>query len=256
MDGNRTDGSRTDGISGKVIAITGASSGIGEAAARLLADHGASVVLGARRTERLDTITAQIASTGGRAVAQATDVTRPEDLRNLVDRAVTEFGQLDVLVSNAGIARIAPMADLDADGWSAMIDVNLNGVLNGIAAALPVFRRQRHGHLVTTVSTSGLKIVPTQGVYAATKNAVRTLLEGLRQESTDGVLRTTSISPGFTRTDLTDSIDDPELRDQIRRNMDELAIPPQAVARAIAFAIEQPDDVEIGDITIRPTRQG
>ena len=256
MDGNRTDGSRTDGISGKVIAITGASSGIGEAAARLLADHGASVVLGARRTERLDTITAQIASTGGRAVAQATDVTRPEDLRNLVDRAVTEFGQLDVLVSNAGIARIAPMADLDADGWSAMIDVNLKGVLNGIAAALPVFRRQRHGHLVTTVSTSGLKIVPTQGVYAATKNAVRTLLEGLRQESTDGVLRTTSISPGFTRTDLTDSIDDPELRDQIRRNMDELAIPPQAVARAIAFAIEQPDDVEIGDITIRPTRQG
>jgi NADP-dependent 3-hydroxy acid dehydrogenase YdfG len=160
-----------------------------------------------------------------------------------------------VLVSNAGISKIGPMADLDTDGWSAMIDVNLRGVLHGIAAALPVFQRQGHGHLVTTVSTAGLKIMPTMAVYGATKNAVRTLLEGLRQESTDGVLRTTSVSPGFVRTELDTSIDDIGVREQIRRNMDEFGLPPQAVARAIAFAIEQPHDVEIGDITIRPTVQ-
>jgi NADP-dependent 3-hydroxy acid dehydrogenase YdfG len=235
------------GINGKVVAITGASSGIGEATARLLAERGAAVALGARRTDRLDKLAQAI---------RATDVTRPEDLQRLVDGAVAEFGRLDVLVSNAGISKIGPMADLDVDGWSAMIDVNLRGVLHGIAAALPVFRRQGHGHLVTTVSTAGLKIVPTQAVYAATKNAVRTLLEGLRQESTDGVLRTTAVSPGFVRTELADSIDNPEVREQIRRSRDAFAIPPEAVARAIAFAIEQPDDVEIGDITIRPTVQG
>ena len=244
------------GISGKVIAITGASSGIGEATARLLAEHGAAVVLGARRADRLDKLAEQIRDSGGRAVAVATDVTRPEDLRRLADRAVTQFGRLDVLVSNAGISKIGPVADLDVSGWSAMIDVNLRGVLYGIAAALPVFRRQGHGHLVTTVSTAGLKIVPTMAVCAATKNAVRTLLEGLRQESTDGVLRTTAVSPGYIRTELADSIDDPEVREQIRRNSDAFAIAPDAVARAIAFAIEQPDDVEIGDITIRPTIQG
>jgi NADP-dependent 3-hydroxy acid dehydrogenase YdfG len=244
------------GISGKVVAITGASSGIGEATARLLAGHGAAVALGARRTERLEGLAKEIRDGGGRAVSCATDVTRPDDLRRLVDEAVTAFGRLDVLVSNAGISKVGPIADLDTDGWSAMIDVNLRGVLNGIAAALPVFRRQGRGHLVTTVSTAGLKIVPTQAVYAATKNAVRTLLEGLRQESTDGVLRTTAVSPGFVRTELVDSVDNPEVRDQLRRSRDQFAIAPEAVARAIAFAIEQPDDVEIGEITIRPTVQG
>jgi NADP-dependent 3-hydroxy acid dehydrogenase YdfG len=243
-------------ISGKVVAITGASSGIGEATARLLAEHGAAVVLGARRTERLDELAQDIRDRGGSAITCATDVARREDLERLVGRAMAEFGRLDVLVSNAGVSKIGPVADLDVDGWSAMIDVNLRGVLHGIAAALPVFRRQGHGHLVTTVSTSGLKIVPTQAVYAATKNAVRTLLEGLRQESTDGALRTTAVSPGFVRTELADSIDDAQVREQIRRTMDEFAIAPEAVARAIAFAIEQPYDVEIGDITIRPTVQG
>lgn len=244
------------GISGKAVAITGASSGIGEATARLLAGRGAAVVLGARRADRLDKLAEEIRESGGRAVAVATDVTRPEDLRRLVDRAVTQFGRLDVLVSNAGISKIGPVADLDVNGWSAMIDVNFRGVLHGIAAALPVFRRQGHGHLVTTVSTAGLKIVPTMAVYAATKNAVRTLLEGLRQESTDGVLRTTAVSPGYIRTELADSIDNPEVREQIRQNSDAFAIAPDAVARAIAFAIEQPDDVEISDITIRPAVQG
>jgi NADP-dependent 3-hydroxy acid dehydrogenase YdfG len=244
------------GISGKVVAITGASSGIGEATARLLAERGAAVVLGARRTERLEQIAQQIRDQGGRATGHAVDVSRGGDLTRLVERAVAEYGRLDVLVSNAGISKIGPMADLDVAGWEAMIDVNLRGVLYGIAAALPVFRRQGHGHLVTTVSTAGLKIVPTQAVYAATKNAVRTLLEGLRQESTDGVLRTTAVSPGFVRTELADSIDNPEVREQIRRSRDEFAISPDAVARAIAFAIEQPYDVEIGDITIRPAVQG
>jgi NADP-dependent 3-hydroxy acid dehydrogenase YdfG len=240
------------GINGKVVAITGASSGIGEATARLLAERGAALVLGARRIDRLDALAQQIRDRGGQAVSCATDVTRAGDLQRLVDRAVAEFGRLDVLVGNAGIARIGPMADLDVDGWAAMIDVNLRGVLHGIAAALPVFRRQGRGHLVTTVSTAGLRIVPTQAVYAATKNAVRTLLEGLRQESTDGVLRTTAISPGYVRTEL----GGPDVSDEIRRRMDEMAIAPEAVARAIAFAIEQPDDVEIGDMTIRPAVQG
>jgi NADP-dependent 3-hydroxy acid dehydrogenase YdfG len=243
-------------IAGKVVAITGASSGIGEATARLLADRGAAVVLGARRTERLDALVQEIRSSGGRAASLRTDVTRREDLVQLVELAVAEFGRLDVLVSNAGISKIGPIASLDLDGWEAMIDVNLRGVLHGIAAALPVFQRQGQGHLVTTVSTAGLKIVPTMAVYAATKNAVRTLLEGLRQESTDGVLRTTSISPGYVQTELANSIDDTAVREQIRRGMDEFAIPPGAVAGAIAFAIEQPHDVEISDITIRPTVQG
>jgi NADP-dependent 3-hydroxy acid dehydrogenase YdfG len=244
------------GIEGKVVAITGASSGIGEAAALLLAERGAAVVLGARRVDRLDALADGIRERGGRAASLSVDVTRREDLERLVDLAVGQFGRLDVLVGNAGISKIGPLADLDVDGWSAMIDVNVRGVLHGIAAALPVFRRQGQGHFVTTVSTSGLKIVPNQAVYAATKNAVRTLLEGLRQESTDGVVRTTSISPGYVRTELADSIDDEQVREQIRKGMAEFAIPPEAVARAIAFAIEQPHDVEIGDLTIRPTIQG
>jgi len=244
------------GIEGKVVAITGASSGIGEAAALLLAERGAAVVLGARRVDRLDALADGIRERGGRAASLSVDVTRREDLERLVDLAVGQFGRLDVLVGNAGISKIGPLADLDVDGWSAMIDVNVRGVLHGIAAALPVFRRQGQGHFVTTVSTSGLKIVPDQAVYAATKNAVRTLIEGLRQESTDGVVRTTSISPGYVRTELADSIDDEHVREQIRKGMAEFAIPPEAVARAIAFAIEQPRDVEIGDLTIRPAIQG
>ncbi|MFD0481451.1 SDR family oxidoreductase [Kineococcus sp. GCM10028916] len=244
-------------VQDKVIAITGASSGIGEATARHLASHGAAVVLGARRTDRLDQLVQEITAAGGRAAAVRVDVTDPDDLRSLVDLALARFGRLDVLVANAGISRISPITDFDVEGWSAMVDVNVKGVLHGIAAALPVFRAQGSGHLVTVVSTSGLKIVPTQAVYAGTKNAVRTLLEALRQESTDGVLRTTSISPGYVRTELIDSaVDDPQLRAQAKQNMSDLGIDPTAVARAIAFAIDQPDDVEIGDLTIRPTRQG
>lgn len=244
-------------IDGKVVAITGASSGIGEATARHLASLGAIVVLGARRTERLEALAGEITAAGGTATCLRVDVTEPGDLHALVGTAVERYGRLDVLVANAGISRIGPMTDLDVAGWSAMVDVNVKGVLHGIAAALPVFRAQGRGHLVTVVSTSGIKIVPTQAVYAGTKNAVRTLLEALRQESTDGVLRTTSISPGYVRTELIDhAVDDPALREQAQRNMAAFGIDPGAVARAIAFAVDQPDDVEIGDLTIRPTRQG
>ncbi|WP_240423585.1 SDR family oxidoreductase [Microbacterium halotolerans] len=242
-------------IKGKTVAITGASSGIGEATARLLAHQGAAVALGARRTERLATIAEEITQAGGRALACEVDVTRGEDMQRFVRRAVEEFGALDVLISNAGISRIGPMSDLDVEGWDAMIDVNLRGVLNGIAAALPLFRTQGHGHVVTTVSTSGLKIVPTQAVYAGTKNAVRTTLEALRQESTDGTLRTTTISPGFVQTELVDNVADDATREEAQRRMAEMGIPAEAVARAIAFAIDTPEDVEIGDLTIRPTRQ-
>ena len=244
------------GVEGKVVAITGASSGIGAATARLLAERGARVVLGARRVERLDDIVAEIRENGGQAISCRVDVARRADLERLVETALDRFGRLDVLLSNAGISKIGPVSELDVDGWAAMIDVNLRGVLHGFAAALPVFRRQGRGHFVTTVSTAGLKIMPTMAVYAATKNAVRTVMEGLRQESTDGVVRTTSISPGFVDTELDSSIDDAGLREQIRRTMNDFGIPPEAVARAIAFAIEQPDDVEIGDMTIRPTVQG
>jgi NADP-dependent 3-hydroxy acid dehydrogenase YdfG len=242
-------------IAGKVVAITGASSGIGEATARVLSERGARVVLGARRVDRLEGVAAELRERGGQAVVCATDVTHQGDLERLVGTAVEEFGRLDVLVSNAGISKIGPMSDLDVEGWSAMIDVNLKGVLHGIAAALPVFRRQGTGHFVTTVSTAGLKIVPNQAVYAATKNAVRTLLEGFRQESTDGVVRTTAISPGYVNTDLVNSIDDATVREQARRNMDAFGIPPEAVAEAVAFAVDQPSDVEIGEITVRPTVQ-
>jgi NADP-dependent 3-hydroxy acid dehydrogenase YdfG len=239
----------------KVIAITGAGTGIGAATAEMLAGQGHRMVLAARRKNRLDEVAERISASGGLARTCVTDVAQPDDVQRLVDTAVNEFGRLDVLVSNAGISRIGPLADGDIRGWSAMIDINLRGVLHGIAAAMPVFRRQGSGHFVTTLSTSGLKIVPTQGVYAATKNAVRTLLEALRQESIDGTVRTTSISPGMVSTELSDSIEDPELRAQIRNNMQEYGIAPVAVARAIAFAIDQPAEVEIGEIVIRPTAQ-
>ncbi|MFC4015032.1 SDR family oxidoreductase [Nonomuraea purpurea] len=243
-------------LDGKIVAITGASGGIGEAIARLLAQHGAAVVLAARRGERIDAIARDIRQEGGRAATCVVDVTKAEDLRRLISTTADRYGRIDVLVNNAGIAPISPLADLDTEGWSAMIDVNLRGVLNGVAAALPAFREQGTGHLVTIVSEAGLTISPSMAVYAATKNAVRTVHEGLRKESTDGVVRTTAVSPGYVRTDLADSMSDPHIQELTRKNMDAMGIPPAAVARTVAFAIEQPGDVEIGEINIRPTVQG
>ncbi|MDQ1042549.1 SDR family oxidoreductase [Streptomyces sp. V4I2] len=243
-------------LHGKIVAITGASGGIGEATARLLAGRGAAVVLAARRSERIDAIAQDIREEGGRAATCVVDVTKAQDLQRLVSTTIDQCGRIDVLVNNAGIAPISPLADLDTEGWSAMIDVNLRGMLNGVAAVLPVFREQGSGHLVSIVSVAGLHgASPSMAVYAATKNAVRTVHEGLRAESTDGVVRTTAISPGYVRTDLADSMADPQIREQTRKNMDAMGIPPAAVARAVAFAIEQPGDVEIGEINVRPTVQ-
>lgn len=239
----------------KVVAITGASSGIGAATARRLANRGAAVVLGARRLDRLEALATELRSSGGRAQAAVVDVTQAQDMQRLVKTAVTEYGRLDVLVNNAGIGPISPMTARRRTDWDAMIDVNLRGVLHGIDAALPVFEDQGRGHFVTIVSTAGIKIVPTMAVYAATKNAVRTLLEGLRQESTDGTLKTTAISPGYVRSEFGDSITDPTIRAEIGRGMEAFALEPDDIARAVEFAIEQPWEVEIGELVIRPTVQ-
>ncbi|MGW7688244.1 SDR family oxidoreductase [Streptomyces asiaticus] len=244
----------TSGIEGKVIAITGASSGIGEGTALLLAERGAKVVLAARRSDRIEALAARIAGAGGEAVAVVTDVTRRADLSRLVATARERYGKLDVLVSNAGISPISALDDLRVEDWEAMVDVNIKGVLYGIAEALPVFREQGSGHFVHTLSTAGLTIVPTMSVYAGTKNAVRAISEGLRQEAGE-TLRVTTVSPGFIRTELADSITDPDARSGIQASMDKIAISPDAIARAIAFAIEQPAGVDVGEIVVRPTAQ-
>ena len=242
------------GIEGKVVAITGASSGIGEATALLLAERGAKVVLGARGSDRLEALADRIEASGGEVAYARTDVKRREDLSNLAGLAIERYGKLDVLVNNAGVAPISLLDELRVEDWEEMIDVNLKGVLYGIAAALPVFRRQGFGHFVNVISTAGIQIKPTMAVYAGTKNAVRAITEGLRQEAGDK-LRVTSVSPGFVNTNLADSMTNPEVKSQIVGQMDKMAIPPVAIARAIAFAIEQPADIDVNEIVIRPTAQ-
>lgn len=238
----------------KVIVISGASSGIGAAAATLLAARGARVVLGARREDRLASLARRITDAGGEAIYLATDVKKRADLARLVDLACTRYGRLDVLINNAGVGLISPLDELRVEDWDEMIDVNIKGTLYGIAAALPVFRRQGFGHVVNTLSTSGLRIVPTQSVYAGTKNAVRAISEGLRQEAGDA-LRVTIISPGFVHTDFADAMTDPAAKSQTIAARDRMAISPDAIARAMAFAIEQPADVDVGEIVVRPTAQ-
>lgn len=242
------------GVDGKVVAITGASSGIGEATAVLLAAGGAKVVLGARRADRLQALAERITSAGGAAVWTRTDVRRREDLTALVAFTRREYGRLDVLINNAGVGPISPLDELRVDEWDDMVDINFKGVLHGIAAALPVFRVQGSGHVVNVVSTAGLRIVPNQAVYAATKNAVRTVSEGLRQEA-GADLRVTMVSPGYVGTDFADSVTSPGVRAQLVASRQAFAISPEAIARAIAFAIEQPADVDVGDIVVRPTAQ-
>jgi NADP-dependent 3-hydroxy acid dehydrogenase YdfG len=243
------------GIHGKVVVITGASSGIGEATALLLAERGATLALGARRLDRLEALSGRIAAAGGEVAFARTDVTRRHDLAALVELACERFGKLDVLVNNAGIGPISPLDDLRVDEWEAMIDVNIKGVLYGIAAALPVFRRQGFGHFVNTASTAGLITRPAMAVYSGTKFAVRAISEGLRQEAGEK-LRVTIITPGFVSMDFIDSVHNPGVRAQLEESRDKFAIPPDAIARAIAFAIEQPADVDVGEIVVRPTAQG
>lgn len=241
-------------ITNKVIAITGASSGIGEATALLLAAQGARVVLGARRTEKLAALATRIQQEGGTAIYMPLDVKNRQDLAQFVQFALDHFGQLDVLVNNAGIGPISPLDELRVEDWEDMIDVNFRGMLYGIAAALPVFRRQQSGHFVNTLSTAGLQIVPTMAVYAATKNAARTVADALRQEA-GPLLRVTNISPGFIKTNFSDSMTNQDIKAQMSGRMEQIAITPDAIARAIAFAIDQPAEVDVNDIVIRPTAQ-
>lgn len=242
------------GVESKVVAITGAGRGIGRATALHLASRGATVVLGARRAAEIEAVAREIEASGGHAACKPTDVTKRADVQALVDLACERFGRLDVLVNNAGIGPISRFDALRVEDWDAMIDVNVRGVLYGIAAALPVFGRQNGGHIINVLSTAGIKIVPTMGVYAATKNAMRTATEALRQEAGPH-LRVTEVSPGFVDTDFAETIDDPAVRAAIAKRKQELAIGPDAIARAIAFAIEQPAGVEIGSIVVRPTAQ-
>jgi NADP-dependent 3-hydroxy acid dehydrogenase YdfG len=244
----------TAGIEGKVVAITGASSGIGAATAELLAGQGARVVLGARRLERLAAVAGRIADRGGQAAYQATDVRRRADVAGLAALAQERFGRLDVLVSNVGVGLVSPLDALRVDDWDEMIDTNIKGVLYGIAAALPVFRRQQAGQFVHVASTAAYKTVPAQAVYSGTKVAVRAISEGLRQEAGEH-LRVTIVSPGFTRTDFVHGAADPDVRAQFIEARDRMAIAPEAVARAIAFAISQPADVDVNEIVVRPTAQ-
>ncbi|WP_313590536.1 SDR family oxidoreductase [Agrobacterium cavarae] len=242
-------------IQGKVVAITGAGRGIGRATALHLAARGGRMVLGARSETELLDVAREIESAGGEAALRSTDVTRRTDLEALIRLGRDRFGRVDVIVNNAGIGPISRFDALRVEDWDAMIDVNLRGALHGIAAALPVFAQQGKGHVINVISTAGLKIVPTMGVYAATKNALRTATEALRQEA-GAKLRVTEVSPGFIDTSFTDSsITDPDVKAMINQQKERLAISPNAIARAIAFAIEQPEDVEIGSVVVRPTAQ-
>jgi NADP-dependent 3-hydroxy acid dehydrogenase YdfG len=243
------------GIKDKVVVITGASSGIGEATALLLAERGAKVVLGATGPDRLKAVADRIVEAGGEAAHAKTDVRSRHEVTNLINLACERYGQLDVVVNNAGIGPISPLDDMRVSEWEDMIDINIKRVLYGIAAALPIFRKQGFGHFVNTASTAGHKTVPNQAVYSATKSAVRAISEGLRQEAGDK-LRVTIISPGFVKTPFVDTVANAEVKAQLAASRDKMAIPPDAIARAIAFAIEQPADVDVNEIIVRPTAQG
>jgi NADP-dependent 3-hydroxy acid dehydrogenase YdfG len=242
-------------IEGKVVVITGASSGLGEAAARLLCAEGASVVLGARRSDRLRSLADELNRHGGKALAVATDVTLRDQVKKLLDKAIENFGRVDVMINNAGIMPRAPLERLTIDDWDRTIDVNIKGVLYGIAAALPHMKRQKSGQMIFVSSVAGHKIGPDFAVYAATKHAVRALAEGFRQEVKPYNIRTTIISPGAVATELPNSVTEPDVAEKIRQYYSEIAIPAESFAHAVLFAISQPDEVDVNEILFRPTRQ-
>lgn len=236
-------------IQDKVVLITGASSGIGDATARLLAERGATVVLGARRTDRLDKLVTDIAGGGGKAIARALDVTRREDVQAFADHALERFGRIDVIVNNAGVMPLSPLAALKVEEWDRMIDVNIRGVLHGIAAVLPAMQAQGSGHVISISSIGGLYVMPTAAVYCATKYAVRAISDGLRQEHDD--IRVTCVYPGVVESELADTITDPGTAEAIGR-FRQIALKPEAIAGAIAHAIGQPADIDTTDIVVRP----
>ena len=245
----------TDTLEGKVIVITGASSGLGEAAARLLSSQGAILVMGARRRDRIEALASEFAAAGKKAMAVATDVTRAEQVKALTDAAADRFGRIDVMINNAGLMPNSPIERLKVEDWERMIDVNIKGVLYGIAAALPHFQRQKDGHFVNVSSVAGHKVRPGSAVYSATKHAVRVISEGLRQEVKPWNIRTTIISPGAVQSELPDSITDDATRQGAQQMYERIAIPADAFARAVAFALSQPADVDINEILFRPTAQ-
>ena len=238
-------------IQDKVILITGASSGIGEACVRLLAEKGARLLLGARRTERLQQLVDEIRLAGGKADFRHLDVTRQEDSQAFVDVAVAQYGRVDVLINNAGVMPLSRLDVLKVDEWNRMIDVNVRGVLHGIAAALPVMQRQRSGQFINIASIGAYSVSPTAAVYCATKYAVRAISEGLRQE-VGGDIRVTLVSPGVVESELAESITDHSSREAMKA-FRKVAITPDAIARAIAYAVEQPADVDVSELIVRPT---
>ena len=241
-------------IEGKIVVITGASSGLGEATARHLSELGAVVVLGARRIDRIRALAQALAGSEGKAVAVQTDVTQSEQVKKLVEAAVEKYGRIDVMINNAGLMPHSPLERLKIADWDRMIDVNIKGVLYGIAAALPYMQQQKSGHFINVSSVAGHKVRPGSAVYAATKHAVLVISEGLRQEVKPYNIRTTVISPGAIATDLPDSITEPDIADSVRK-LYEIAIPADSFARAVAFAIGQPDEIDVNEILFRPTRQ-
>jgi NADP-dependent 3-hydroxy acid dehydrogenase YdfG len=242
-------------VEGKVVVITGASSGLGAATARLLSEQGALLALGARRKDRIDALADELSSELGKTIAVQMDVTQREQVKNLIDTAVKAYGRIDVMINNAGLMPQSLLESLKVDDWDRMIDVNIKGVLYGIAAALPYMKEQKAGHIINVSSVAGHKVGPGGAVYSATKHAVRALSEGLRQEVKPYNIRTTVISPGVVATELPDSVTDPAVIGRIRKLYEEIAIPADSFARAVAFAISQPDDVDINEILFRPTRQ-
>lgn len=242
-------------IKGKVIVITGASSGLGEASARLLSKQGAILVLGARRLDRIQALAGELVAQGGQALALATDVTDPAAVQALVDAAVEAFGRIDVLINNAGLMPHSPLERRKIADWDRMIDVNLKGVLYGIAAALPHMQARKSGQIINVSSVAGHKVGAGGAVYAATKHAVRALSEGLRQEVKPWNIRSTIISPGAIATELPGSATEADVAQKLKDFYDAYAIPADAFARAVSFAISQPEDVDINEILFRPTRQ-
>ncbi|MBO9658901.1 MAG: SDR family oxidoreductase [Chitinophagaceae bacterium] len=246
--------SSNNNISGKVVVITGASSGIGEAIARHLAEKGALVVLGARRTDRLQQISNEITANGGQASFLAVDVTKPEEVKDLVQLAIRSYGRLDVLVNNAGVMPLSFLNNYKIEEWHRMVDVNIKGVLHGIAAALPVFEKNQSGQFINISSVGDRWVGPTSVVYSATKFAVRAISDGLRQEAGPNI-RVTLIAPGATESELAESISDPGLKklaiEQFRKDL----LNADAIARAAAFAISQPAEVDVNELVLRPTSQ-
>jgi NADP-dependent 3-hydroxy acid dehydrogenase YdfG len=242
-------------IEGKVVVITGASSGLGEAAARHLSTLGASIVLGARRLDRLRALADELIARDGRALAVEADVTRLDQVKALVEAAVRTYGRIDVMINNAGLMPQSLLERLKIDEWDRMIDVNIKGVLYGIAAALPHMTAQKSGHFINVSSVAGHKVRPGGTVYSATKHAVRVISEGLRQEVKPYNIRTTVISPGAVDTELPDTITDPDVAVAMRKFYDDMAIPADSFARAVVFAMSQPEDVDVNEILFRPTKQ-